>query len=68
LLHSRPGKLTRRARRKSRMARSYLCRPHRAIYAATESPAVRSAHPDEPYRPLVDPDLPVPVWRGPPAA
>jgi hypothetical protein len=69
LLHAKPRKLTRRAERRQRLARSFLCRSPRTIFTVAASPATRATYPDEePYAPLRDPHLSLPVWRGPPTA
>jgi hypothetical protein len=69
LLHAKPRKLTRRAMRRRSLARSFLCRSPRTVYAVAASTVVRPTYPDdEPYTPLRDPHLPPPVWRGPPTA
>lgn len=69
LLHSKPRKLTRRAMRRQSLARSYMCRSPRSVFAVAASSVTRPTYPDdEPYTPLRDPHLPPPVWRGPPSA
>lgn len=70
LLHAKPRKLTRRAERRQRLLRSYLCRSPRSVFTVTASPATRSTYPDEePYASLRDPHLsPGVSRRGPPTA
>jgi len=69
LLHAKPRKLTRRAMRRRSLARSFLCRAPRTVFALAASSVVRPTYPDEePYTPLRDPHRSPPVWRGPPTA